>query len=507
MLDKGLIGIIRQHRLTIVILAVVLLAALIASRFSIIYLNPGQGSGSRTVYHLHNQQNGKVIKIESGSSPLRRIVAKSTYEIMAQRDSLSSFAIVETKGFFRTTAHDAVFNAESSRQFVGSNPAPCMHYTGILYSYVCAGSLDSLMIHIPGTADVPTYTENNRAYIEDEVESLLRIEGADYVLTRAFDAEGESTHIAYRLEGGIVEGSGTELQGLDATLLYHFIAYGRGFLAYDENFGSLMYFTSLGSSPTQIKLAGPTSDKLKPYWLDAKNETILIAYSDNVGGEDADIHDEEANVSTQVEVHYAGSSKYLEFDDRQYRRVLLCGTQKICMLSGEWVYVHDISGSKPKLLYKVGGVRSVTAFDDRLLVAREQELLLLDIESGRGYKDYSLGSYQFCGLQSQPDSYLVCLINSRSKKMALLITPGQPDTDGIDKKVEKLLALPEVADISVYKQFVYISPEAGELKFIPSLDGYGYDPEKKAEAAKKIYEATLHLDISKNGYRVINTLE
>src|SRR5690606_35057373 len=98
-------------------------------------------------------------------------------------------------------------------------------------------------------------------------------------------------------------------------------------------------------------------------------------------------------------------------------------------------------------LFEVIGVNEFQYIGETLLAVKEEGVLGIDTSSRSGSIQYTFGRYTYCGIRPSGANYLLCVINQKQKKAALLVSPSQ-DSDGIDQKIAELLQLGEVKDIS-----------------------------------------------------------
>jgi hypothetical protein len=469
----------------------------------------GAGKGNLQ-YALLDQKSQKTVEISTNKLRFRKLLSRGNYELLVTQNESSYFSVVTVGGFLGKTAVKAPLTPEKSRKFIGNNPAPCMHYTGqTLFTYSCGSSYQHIQRHVPATASQPTYTQNTSSIIEGDIEGIVKTSEGDFILIKAppMDEDQGAPHTLYHLTSSLELQNGVPLLDLDKERTYSVQAYKQGFLVYDALFESIYYYSSTGSKPVSVNIDRPEDEQLKPYALTAQGESILLAFSNNTKGEVADIHDTTgANVKVEVVISEHDRSRHFRFKT-QYSSMLLCGNNKLCLLHADELEVHDIADDKQRLLYMVQDVASIDSIGKDLLIVQEKAILNLDVESRQGAVQYSLGSYTFCGIKNDLGGYVLCLINGKSEKVALLIDPSRNNTDSIDKKVAELEKLPQVKNLSVNYTFIYVSPEMGELVFDQGLGGFVPDPAALTAANHAINQTIDRLGINRSTYTIINAFE
>ncbi len=474
------------------------------STIEISVANPDLGVIS---YKLTNQSDGKITTITSHSAHVKKRVHRGVSEILVSQNQKNYFAIVKTGGFLATTKVNASLLAEKSRAFVGDSPAPCLFYTDQLYSYECGATVGDINLHVSASSNQPTYTQKGLpAPLEGSVEGLAKTSKGNIALLHPFDSEGTGGHVAYLLDNNLKPLKTTALVDLASDVTYTVTAYKSGFLVYDTSFTKLVYYASLDAQPETIAIKKPTVSGLQPLALSASGEAITLLYSNSSG----DVGESGAavkKIKNTVLIYNQGSSKELNFDNEPLSTAILCGTDRLCVLSGVTLSVYDTTGQKKSLLYSVSGVKDVGYVGSSLIVVRGSEILALDVGSLTASVDYSLGDYQFCGLKaSDTNSYLLCVIGG-SKKSALLVNRAQDNKDSIDKKVSQLRKLPKTADVSVYGQFIFVTPDLGQMIYDSASKGYDYPQGPRDAASQNIDKAAESLGLTTAGFRVIDTIK
>lgn len=462
-------------------------------------------------YSLTNQANQKDVKASGEQSSFKTTLGKGTYEVLVRSGNKSYFSLVDIQGLLKTTDVNATLESERGRRFIGHDPESCVHLIKqTLVSYECIGPISTLKTHVPATPSLPTYSKINPYSSDDIVEGIVETKSGDdlvviYEVEVAghgdFEPKGTSHHNAFRMtDSGIIPSSSAALGGLDEKL-YSFLPYKDGFIAYDDELSKILYYQKLGSKPTEIK-TGVSKEGLSGYSVSTDQDALVVGYSEKgIEGEEK----ESSRRKSEIAIIFNDSTKHISLD-QTYNSVRLCGDNLLCALSSEKLDVFDVSAERPVLRFSLSGVSAFVVQNNRLVVAKDKDILSLDVASRSGYIEYNLGDYSLCGLHTANSSYMICVSDSRGKRSLLLIDQSKT-SDDIDKKILKLQDLAEVKEVSIYGDYIFISPEAGQLKFIPSLGGYSYDPEVLKNANDKINAKVNELGIDRNKYRVKSTLK
>jgi hypothetical protein len=275
------------------------------------------------------------------------------------------------------------------------------------------------------------------------------------------------------------------------------VAHMDGFIVYDSSFSHAVYYASLSSMPQNISLDKPKGKNLSAFSIvfgPGSNKTLALYSSASNGGRGSSEAIVGQNNNFQ---HYTLPKRYVSAD--------FCGSQ-ICLLDGsKTLDVYSLSGSKAKLSFSLSGVQAIKNIGDSFLVVNQNGVINFDTASRTGYFEYSLGDYKFCGLQQNTaTAYLLCVINNKGNKAALRIDETTTDKGSIDKKVAQLQKRTEINIVSIYKNYIYISPNLGPLTYQASISGFGYDPSTQKRVNEEIRTDITNAGIDINTYRVIN---
>lgn len=512
----------KRKLVAVIAVSVLLFVFLLLRSYAFISVSSdGMPAGENATYTILNQKDKKSTEIK-GRSSFRRLVLRGSYEITARKDGKSYFGVIGTGGFLRTTKVNAKLVGEKARGFVGNSPDACMYkVSGVLMSMVCTDKLENLKIHMPSTANSPTFTKKIQSTVEGYVEGVATTKEGTIVLLNS--AKKLTVHTAYLLTGDGQLSGGTILTDLTAEY-YSLAKYKDGFIAYDDKGRDIFYYTSINAKPTKISTDG-ISDSSSLYSIDTQGDFVLLAYTNTNNREEVTINPEGIQTETeQASKTFARSKKTEEksevliYSNGRFRRfdfntaptrIRLCGSNKLCLLDDKGTLeIYETAGTKPKYLYSLLGVTDIENIDLGLLVFRKEGVFLFDTASRSGSLNYgSDSSYSFCGIQATDNNYILCLVNKRGDRVALQIDQSKTDQDNIDKKVAQLLQLPGVKNVSVYDKSIFISPDLGELVYDESIKSFNYDPATKKAINDGINSKLVELGIDKSVYRVVNMSE
>lgn len=474
---------------------------------SVTLANPGK---DEVTYQFLNQANQKITEVKTEEASVKKLVRKGDYEVLVRQNDTSYLTVVSVGGFLGTTTVRAETAPEKTREFIGNNPAACMALTGqTLISYGCSGFYANATVHLPASAEQPTYTQPVPAAIDGLIQGIISTPSGNLALLKTVRDSGnpDQPFTLYTIGARGELTNGRILTGLDPAKLYVMGAYKNGFIVYDTEFEQVVYYSSPGAQPTEISLGTPLDSTLKPYALSVGDASITAAYSNNTEGEVTDIHDpDDSKVKTELAIADETTIQRLTFEG-QYSAAVTCGRDKLCLQRGDQLEVYSLNGDQPQQLFALGQVSTITRIAGSLLVARRNELIGLAVDTRVGSIQYSYGDYTYCGLQTSAEGYLLCLINSNQEKVALAINAQAANDSSIDKKVADLLKLPEIKDISAYGRFIYLSPDLGEPVYNESTNSFGPDPAVRSQANSAINQAVNRLGIDRNTYTIINTFE
>lgn len=477
---------------------------------SYIEVTVNSAGGDNFQISLTNQHDSSTKFFEGNGRTLKLLVGRSDYEVLVTRQESSQVKIVRTGGFLKKTSVSLDPQPEKHRSFIGDNPRFCTALAGsVMLSFNCGDAFDNIQLHAPATAKQASFTRKLPNTTEANILGTVTTKEGTFALIRE-PRQGEQTgsiFSIYPLRSDLELAGRIELPELQQDRIYNVTAYQDGFLLYDSvEYNNLLYFKTSKDKPVKLELSRPVNSKFKPYSLTTRGETVAIAYSDNTEGQVVDVHSDDTE-KVQNEIHLLNNAtKRTILINKQYSMIDLCGDLTLCLLAGNKMEVYSIRDDIPKFQHRVVNVQSIHRSGNTLLLARINDVLEYSTDQRTGYRQYSYGSYTFCGINTDLNGYTLCLINTKQKKVALRITPSQINTDSIDKKVLGLLATNGIGDVAAYGRFIHVVPNLGKITYQSNTDSFGYDSARKRAVSESLNAAIRELDIDQNNYLIINTI-
>ncbi|HTE22550.1 MAG TPA: hypothetical protein VK674_05925 [Candidatus Limnocylindria bacterium] len=491
-----------------VFIGMALIFTLVAGKTKVI-VNVESASNNEVTYRFVNQAKpDDITEIKDPSRHIEASLPNGTYELTVRQDETQYFSVVEAKG--ETTTVQARPGAEKGRRFVGNQPKECIYFLKThLVSYDCGSGFDTLQVHVPATASLPTYPRTGSFPTQDLLEGIIQTKEGTIALTYevvvaghdefARDTEpGHTPHVAFNFQSALKPNlaNRTNLPDLGEER-YSLQAYRDGFLAYPSTLTSAHYYAALGAKPVEVAIAGPGNTKLKPYALTARGSAFAIAYTAEGEGSDID---------SEIVLQDGDQTRRYSFQKKRFDSIRLCGDKKLCGLHENALEVYDVSGETVQQLYTVSNVRDLAIFRGGLVIVRDTEVLNFDVDTQSGVIQYGFGDYNYCGVQPVDDTYLLCVTSDAGARSVLYIEQQQI-SDKIDQKVAQLMKVPEVSAVSTYGTLISISPNAGRLEYQPKLDAFGYEPDRLRQANAQINKKLNEIGIDRKKYQIKNTLE
>lgn len=478
---------------------------------SYIQINVEAVNKGEVTYELVDQKTNKSTLIKSDSTSIKKLVKKSSYEVLVKQNESSSLSVVSTKPFLKTSSVESELKKEKAREFIGDNPKPCMFYDkNILFTYSCGSTYGSLEAHQPASSELPTTSKAPSSFPEASLGGIINYKNQKMVLLGNLPS-GDGDDIPNRLyviNDQLELESSFALQGLDAEKSYFIKEYKQGFIIYDSIVNDVFFYDSPSSTPQRINV-GPADDlDLSSKRLFTDGNRILISFS----SADKILDYEEENTSlapgkTEIKIYENGNTKTFSFDEN-FSGVELCGDKYLCLVEDHRLFVYETnSNNELKEIMQLNNVHSLISKGENLVVARYDGVFEIDITSQKGFMQYSFGSYAPCGLQNTTDSgYIICLISPKNTKSALYLDPSKDNADSIDKKVLSFLEKPFISNVSVYKKFLYISPDLGEFIYDSRSDNFIYEPEIIEKTSQDIDRLVTETGLRNLDYVVIDNI-
>ncbi len=492
---------------SIALIAVIFLfTAYWISNHSRIKISVLDNSAGKNTVILTDATTGKVKKLSSDSSEIITVVPRGNYQVSVtnSKGSFVSF-VASTPRFLGVYTVEASLKKQSKREFVGDSPKNCMGYTGsLLVSEDCGGLFSNLQAHIPASSQLTSYTIKNSNRLYGEQTTLLNIGNQLFAVTKTLVPGADidsasSTPYEYTLvsfNNSFAIDNKVKLQGLDGDVDYIFKPDGEnGFIAYRNTLNQILNYSSSGALIAKVQPAKPSKESVVPvgvYYVG--NNSYAVLY--NSAGSDK-------NILSELVVKNGSATSHYMFKDTIYSNVILCGTNKACLLSdtGE-LDVQDLSTNKPKRVFSVPNVSDIESIYESgaVIVVTGDSVLHLDPDKMTGYVEYSLGGYHFNNISKYSHAYLLSLTDSKNRTSALLVEPNAPDTDSIDKKVGDLRKSAEISFVSIYGKYIYIHADLGAPVYNRALGEYADNPQTKKSVAEKINHKIDELKIDRTKY-------
>lgn len=496
---------LRKVLLLIVVVLVPIGILLLLFNFSFIKVTIQNPSNVEASYTFKKQADGSVSTSKSNQSSIRKLVRRGSYEVTVRQDNKNAFSITKASGFMTTNTVSSTLASEKSRQFIGNNPGPCMNLVdGVLASYACNANLDEAVIHKPASANEPTSTITNNNAADSEIVGVVSTnEGSVAILKTPDTGDGvDSPYYAYLLKSDLTSKKRIALDNLSDAQTYKVIAYKGGFLLYSTDFNQVLYYGSLGAQPQNITFTKPKNNTLKPQTVSAQGNSLALSYSNNTIEDDSHAS---GNKGIKNEVILLTDNKESHYNFDKPYSVQLCDPTKLCLINEHGLTVMDISSKKAKQAFFVSDVRFIYTTTKTPVIVRDGDVLSFDVNSGLGSVDYVSSGTKPCGFAGVDSaSYTLCVISKKQNKFALLINRNSDNEDSIDQKVSELEIMPEVKAISVYKNFIFLTPNLGDVQYLPETNTYGYSSTTKAVVNSKIADKVASLKFP-SSYVIKNT--
>lgn len=465
--------------------------------------------GGEASYTITKQEQGaKPIIVKSSSQKVKKLLKKGSYLVEVTQGDSSYLSLVKSGWIFKTSSVSANLKSEVSRQFVGDSPDPCMIMSGgILISNNCGGSYESIKTHVAADLVTPTHAAFDKKSIVGTVEGLATSKEGGFALIRQSISEDDTMmHILYSLTpNGAEAATPKEVLRLDKLKpedSYAITRYSDGLLVYNSSFTDNYFYQTLASAPTKIDFGPQKQTGLSPKFLGASTSGVIAIYNSFI----SDNKKAAKKSKTEIAVFANGVARHFILNGT-YDSGYLCSAGLVCLLNGQTLDIYKL-GTSGKLKL-VNTLRSVSAVfpvsDGSIALATTSGLADFNLNSLSGSYAYRFNDYAFKSMAVSGSSYILNLKDYKSKGFALLVDASSK-SDGIDKKITELKKLPEIKDLSIYKNIIYITPELGELVYDSDSGFFGYSQAVRTEVGQKIKDDLVKQGIDTIKYTVINTL-
>ncbi len=452
-------------------------------------------------YYVSGNSNG----LQQTTKPGTKILRSGRYTVLAVDGDKSYWTSVVVGHFLSKTTPKIALEAERSRSFVGNNPASCAEIiNAVLVSHTCGGTADTIKVHVPASQQLPTSARSPSNGFTRQVEGIINTKGGPLYVRKQLESIGlPSAHSALSLNqaAGIITetGSATYLSGLKDDKTYTAVPYEDGFVMYDLTFRDVQYFSGPKASPKKLELPSVKGVDI-PIRFDADGKSLLATYSNSVGDTDGST----PNPKTELVKYSNGKAKHFSLSGT-YFATSLCGQQSICTIDEtSGLTIYDASGGKLKKVAQVPDVSIMgRSGKDGLLFLKGRDVIYVNTTNGYGYIAYRLGNYQLNSISPSGNGALLNLTNTKGTGVMLELGESAVDSP-IDKQVDVLLHSSNISDVSAYGKYLFISPNLGELEYVPASKSYGYSPEKKRKANDAVMADVKASGIDTTRFVIVN---
>lgn len=507
---------------------VVLFLGLWVYRQSFIDVTITPVNDAETTVTIIDQESGEATQEAADGDHYRRRVPRGNYEVVVEQDSAGAMAIVSTGSFFSATHVELELQHQNTRTPIAHGSLPCVNETdSTLVSWECNNLLENARVHIPATADQPTYKRRIQGVGSWVVESVSTINGDRYALIRleAHD-DGGFLHGIYPFtnDHNIDVGGGRILNDLSSDGYYQLHSHKDGFAVLSETGESAYYYQGVSDeNPETIAVPRPESTNGLRMVEAHFGEHISVLYADELlfppvtnnwlRSAEASTHEEEEGEPDTKEYRRAS---FVSSNDAINELLLppettsatLCGAELLCARVSGDVVVYRVDGDETSIVGRVTGVdKLLRRGDNQLWLSRENTVVRFSPETMTGTHAFATKG-EMCGAESgSQQSLLVCARqNPGGENTIFRLDPTETTSRPIDHKLAELRSLDEVRQITAQGKFVYVSPEVGELVRDSVTGDFRYDPKRVHDAAQAIDEKVASLGLEEDGYQVINTI-
>jgi len=450
-------------------------------------------------------ESGSASSFKTKARSISRVVRTSQYEVLARGEGHSAWTTVDVGRFLGKRKATLQLINEVNREFVGNTPSSCaMMQEDVLLSYDCGSGFETVKIHMPATALLPTYTIPVVDAPLGIIEGHISTTNGPRILARTGD--DTQFHVLYEVDtatGKLIEDR--ILNDLPKGLLFSVQRYNEGYLLYDDSYKNLYYYTE---SKGIQKINQPITPKPNEnrFKLTTSGNRIVRLYSDQADAVDADAPvDEEAIESANNTIYISSDLETIEFSPtRAVVTATLCSDNRLCVVEAidhheNRLFVYD-TALLEEPLYSLGGVDDVRVDPDgNTLLVKDGDVWRFDASSSTAYRVYSLGGYSLCGLGGYYETSMLC-IEAGEQSFMLLLESGSGRT--IDKQAYELREKPDIERVSVYRDYIYVTPA---LDWTRTGTGVSYDPDKQLTADKMVQQYVSEVGINTDEYKIINT--
>ncbi len=473
------------------------------SRISFIDISAANATSDSNVSFSIKSNSNISGSIKAGQT-IHKMVKAGNYEVTLSQNETSYISTVSVSGFFSSTTVSGKLVPEKARTFIGDNPGPCVQLiSNVLISYSCSGTLDEVVIHVPATATQPTYTLKNPSsgsYLDRDLDGFVQTNEGAFVLAKS--GYNNPVHTMYGMNSELLITSQTPLPDLDSNTIYSVKPLDKGFSVFNSPVTQIYTYSSVHAKPQIVKIPESTNKTLKLSSFDLSSNKGVFDYSyDNEDNKNTSSQQSKSQlVITKESINYYISS------DKNYTSAIFCGSHSICTADSNSMDSYDISDIEhPIKTATLHDVLDIKSSDSGVLAIEKDGVINFNPETNIGSVEFSTGNLAYNGLAKDQTGYILSLSGLNNKRFALLVNQTSPNIDSIDKKVYELQKVSEISSISVYRQYVYISPNYGDPVFNNQTGYFDIDPKLKNTVKNKIAAALIDGGIDTSKYKIIFT--
>ncbi len=416
-----------------------------------------------------------------------KTLKSGTYTILIKNGNESQILTAEVGSFFSNTSVTAALVSQQPREFVAENPRGCITAIAESFlSYPCDGPVSGIVFHVPANESMPTFTRKVRAARDEAgtqkspeevgvIEDFVDLNGKKLLLAYT-NGEYGALHSVYEMSVVQNEPTLLFLGSLDSLgdELFYVLKDSQGIVLRGKK-TPIIY---KGADFNKLSLASEESrDNLLSY--DGSTDLSSFIFSKSIpknGGDEYEV----TQAGTTLEITSLDKSIEKKFTGT-INRVSFCGDYVCVINEKKSLTLFDKNLS---VVVSIAGVSDYRAISDTIFIVKDSAILYFDTTSLDGYILYSNTDFKLSGLRTV-DKTIFAVINSGQKEHLLRLGAG----DFVDQALPALFENPFINTLSIYKKFIFASPELGER--IPTERGlYEYDPAVKA-AAKLSIDQTI----------------
>jgi hypothetical protein len=465
--------------------------------------------GQKTIT-IASDDNKYVHTVTSSEVYFEKYLRSSNYNLTVQTEKNSGtfFKVVDISGRLSVNNVDVVLVQESGRSFIGDNPRSCSEIIKeTLLTYVCNGPLSSMVMHVPATNSLPTYTKSLQSQLERKVtdtdtpnigsvQAIINNNNELLVLTHKIEF-GQGFHNVYSI--GLSNNSFVfkfmySVDSLIASKKYRSTIDNGSVVLYSDDYSSFYR----GKTFNDLVAFNPISsviDGNKMTSFDYVNGKILASYTTqpldykNITQESTD---------TRL-VFNEGEKEVTKILPFFSTKVEICGLSICAVDTNNTLRIYDLGLN---MITSFTDVKDFTSVGSNLYIAVNNQLLTLNTENLEGNIAVDFGGYSFGGM-SKSNSGIILTLDSGNKQHALQISDkfkGQY----FDKLVLPFFDSSEIYinSASIYGSKLFVSPELGERVYNSTTGTYKYSETIKEQARKNIEALIDVTDIQKSGIDV-----